>query len=391
VSHGPLIAGLCLAGAALVPAGCVTERVRAPFPSEPIRVAPLQTSRVSAGILPLGSVPYDNRSLPLVSPGGRYVATQTGAPPAWPTLLAGPEAARPEATRVEIFHLDRGVGEAAFVRATEPGVLLGRAGDRAGFLVESLRPDGARWIGTVAWEGAGDQWLVADEHVNAFGCLGPDGRLAWSRRATDAEHFDLVIRAGGREWTVGAQGGDWLHPVWTGEPGGLFALRLEQGRLELTYMNADSPESTRSSLVRLPLASSRPPHDAYQCLASVCVISGVPGPDEPHLLFWHPTSERIGLWRPVSSPGAAVLMLEASVAAVMDPSGLALVATARQLYAQSPANLQDHRALLPGIHVARPVARADWPYVLLSPGTDRVGLTALRLLSDQSLGPRATR
>ena len=379
MTRRPLITGLPSAGV-LALAGCVTDTVtRVPFPSEPIRHAALVTTNVSAGILPLGSVPYDNRSLPLVSPDGKYVATQTGAPPDWPALLASAQATVPDATRVEIFHLDRGVGEAAFVRATDQGVLLGRAGDQAGFLVESLRPDGARWIGYTAWAGAGDQWLVADEHVNAFGCLGPDGRLAWSRRATDAEHFDLVIRAGGEEWTVGAQGGDWLFPVWSSEPDGLFALRLEEGRLQLTYMIAESPLSTRSSLVRLPLAADRPPHDAYQCVASVAVMTGVPGYGEPHLLFWHPTAERICLWRPVSSPGSSLLLLERSIAAVMDASGLALVGTARELYAQSPANLKDRRALLPGTHVPRPVARSDWPYVMLSPGPQRVGLTALRL------------
>jgi hypothetical protein len=368
---------------ALVLAGCVTDSVtRVPFPSESVRPAPLQTTDVSAGILPLGSVPYDNRSLPLVSPDGKYVATQTGAPPDWPTMLAGPQASGPEATRVEIFHLDRAVGEAAFVRATDQGVLLGRAGDRAGFLVESLRPDGARWIGYVAWAGAGDQWLVADEHVNAFGCLGPDGRLAWSRRAIDVEHFDLVIRAGGEEWTVGAQGGDWLFPVWSSEPDGLFALRLEQGRLELTYMIAESPDSTRESLLRLPLATERPPHDAYQCVASLGVMNGVPGPGEPHLLFWHPTAQRIGLWRPLSSPGSSLLLVERSIAAVMDASGFVLVGTAQELYAQNPANLKDRRALLPGTHVPRPVARSDWPYVMLSPGPQRTGLTALRLIRD---------
>ncbi|MHC4082732.1 MAG: hypothetical protein ACYSU2_15585, partial [Planctomycetota bacterium] len=216
----------------------------------------------------------------------------------------------------------------------------------------------------------------------AFGCLGPDGRLAWSRRAADGEHFDLVIRAGGEEWTVGAQGGDWLFPVWSSEPDGLFALRLETGRLELTYMSAGSPDSTRESLVRLPLATECPPHDAYQCVASVAVMIGVPGHGEPHLLFWHPAAERIGLWRPVSSPGSSLMLLERSIAAVMDVSGFALVGTAQQLYAQDPSSLKDRRALLPGTHVPRPVTRSDWPYVMLSPGPERTGLTALRLMAD---------
>ena len=76
---------------------------------------------------------------------------------------------------------------------------------------------------------------------------------------------------------------------------------------------------------------------------------------------------------------------------MVDVSGLALVGTARQLSTQNPADLKDRRALLPGTHVPRPVARSDWPYVLLSPGPERIGLTALRLVEDQLRGPRATR
>ncbi|MHC4711363.1 MAG: hypothetical protein ACYTA3_13365 [Planctomycetota bacterium] len=111
-------------------------------------------------------------------------------------------------------------------------------------------------------------------------------------------------------------------------------------------------------------------------------MNGVPGPGEPHLLFWHPTAQRIGLWRPLSSPGSSLLLVERSIAAVMDASGFVLVGTAQELYAQNPANLKDRRALLPGTHVPRPVARSDWPYVMLSPGPQRTGLTALRLIRD---------
>jgi hypothetical protein len=373
------ITGLSAAGAMAL-AGCVTdEATRVPFPSGPIRMAPRRTTGVSAGILPLGSVPYDNRSLPLVSPDGSLVATQTGPPPDWSTLLAERDATVPQATRVEVYHLDREMGEVTMLRATNEGILLGRAGDGKGFLVESPRTDGSRWIGYTGWDAGAAEWLVADDNVNAFACLGRDGRLAWSRRAQDAEHFDLVIRNGGEEWTVGAQGGDWLMPVWSDVTDGLFALRLESGNLELTYMNAESPLTTRASLVRLPIASERTRHDAYQCLASVAVMNDLPRRREPFLLFWHPTTGRIGLWRPVTSPGAALMFVEGSISAAIDASGTAVVGTAQQLFAQSPANLADRRALLPGAHVPRRVARSDWPFVLLSPRDNRTGLLAFRV------------
>jgi hypothetical protein len=370
VTRQALITGLSVAGAIAI-AGCVTDEVtRVPFPSGPIQMAPRRTTGVSAGILPLGSVPYDNRSLPLVSPDGTLVATQTGPPPDWSTLLAENDATVPQATRVEVYHLDREMGLESLFRETNDGTLLG---------LESPRTDGSRWIGYTGWDAGAAEWLVADDNVNAFACLGRDGRLAWSRRAQDAEHFDLIIRNGGDQWTVGAQGGDWLMPVWSDVADGLFALRLESGKLELTFMNAESPLTTRASLVRLPIASERTRHDTYQCLASVAVMNDLPRRREPFLLFWHPASGRIGLWRPVTSPGAALMLVEGSISAAIDASGTAVVATAQQLFAQNPASLTDRRPLLPGAHVPRRVARSDWPFVLLSPRDNRTGLLAFRV------------
>ncbi|MHC4219061.1 MAG: hypothetical protein ACYSU7_11465 [Planctomycetota bacterium] len=286
----------------------------------------------------------------------------------------------PATTRVEVYRLDRELGEAVYAWATNEGILLGRGGDEDGFLVESPRPDGSRWIGSTRWAGGGAaRWLVADEHVNAFGCPGADGRLAWSRRTQDDEHFDLVIRNGGQEWSVNAHGGDWLLPVWSDMPDGLFALRLEAGRLEVTYMNAESPLTTQASLVRLPIASERTRRDAYQCLASLAVMNDLPQRTEPFLMFWHPTAGRIGLWRPVISPGSAHMLAEGSISAAIDASGTAIVGTSDQLFAQKPANLKDRRSLVPGAHVPRRVARDDWPFVLLSPRNARTGLIAFRL------------
>jgi hypothetical protein len=374
------IAGLLVAGA-LALGGCVTEVVtRSPLPPGPVRPAPRATDGISAAILPLGSVPYDNRSLPLVSPDGEFVATQTGRPPEWPTLLAGIHAPLPDHTRVEVYRLQRELGQADYSRTTPDGMLLGRGGNDEGFLVEAPQADGARWIGFVRWVTSGAEWLVADENVNAFASVGAAGRLAWSRRAPDGEHFDLVIRNGGAEWLLGAQGGDWLLPVWSDTPDALFALRLEAGRLEAVFMNAATPSQTRSTLVRLPIATNRTRHDAYQCLASFACMQDLPPRTEPYLLFWHPTAGRIGLWRPVTAPDSALMLLANSIAAAIDDSGTAVVGTADQLYAESLNDLAACRALVPGAHVPRRVADPDWPFVLLSPRDERTGLIAFRLI-----------
>lgn len=374
---GPLLAGACLAQAACV---TTTESVQRPVRQIPITLAPSQTADLSTGILPLGSVPYDNRSLPLAGPGGRFVATQTGAAPSWDTLLASPLANVPDATRIEVYLLDREMGQADFVRAAGPGLLLGRGGDEQGFLVEAPRDDGSRWIGLSLWHRGGVEWLVADEHVNAFATLGPGGRLAWSRRAPDADHFDLVVRRDGAEWTIGSQGGDWLLPLWSPHDDGLFALHLQEGTLEAAYMRATDGATARQTLVRTPLAAQMTMRDAYQCLAAQAYVVGSQSDDGAALLFWHPGANRIGLWRPETSPAAAVLLEPDSIAATMGPPGWVLVSTASQLDLQSTANPSDKRTLVPGAHVPRPIGHPDWPYLLLTPSPDRIGLMAMRLV-----------
>lgn len=368
---------------AIGPAGCTTETImahhtRATFvesgPREP-------AGAYIAGILPLGSVAYDNRSLPLLSSNGRFVATQVGGPPEWETLLSAPDCPLPLDSRIEIYRLDYNRGEVQLQWVTGRGLLLGRGSDGQGFLVEQPQPDGARWIGSMNWLGDATRWLVDDEHVNAFGALGPDGRLAWSRRSGGAEHFDLVIRDGDEEWTVGAQGGDWLLPVWAGRGADLFALRLEDGRLEATYMNAATPDSTRQGVVRVLIAEQRTRYDAYQCLASYSAPSEAQaGSGQPSLLLWHPSATRMVLWLPLSSPNALTLLEPESMAAVMDDSGNMLLATGQGVILISPVDSHRRRTLIPGTHILRPLSPRDWPYMVLSPRGDRIGLMALRLV-----------
>ncbi len=373
---------------AIGPAGCTTETVMAhhtratfvePGPREP-------AGAFIAGILPLGSVAYDNRSLPLVSSNGRFVATQVGGPPQWETLLAAPDCPQPLDSRIEIYRLDHELGEAQLQWVRGPGLLLGRGGNERGFLVEKPQPDGARWIGSMNWSGDATRWLVADEHVNAFGALGPDGRLAWSRRSGGAEHFDLVVRHGDEQWTVGAQGGDWLMPVWAGTGADLFALRIEDGRLEAAFMNVATPDTTRQNVARVLIAEQRTRYDAYQCLASYA--PNTTGPGQPSLLLWHPSATRMALWLPLSSPDAMTLLEPESMAAVMDDSGNMLVATGQGVILMSPLDPRRRRTLVPGTHVLRPLTARDWPYMVLSPRGDRIGLMALRLVPYL---PRATR
>ncbi|MEE8458588.1 MAG: hypothetical protein V3S08_01875 [Phycisphaerales bacterium] len=372
-------------GVVVAGAGCATDQTiwthhtRASF----VDPGPRQDAGdLIAGVLPLGSVPYDNRSLPRVSPDGRFVATQVGGPPAWETLLASPDRPLPERSRIEIYYLDHDSGEAQLQWVTPRGVLLGRGGDKRGFLVEQPLADGARWIGMMPWTGGRTKWLVDDDSVNAFASPGPDGHLAWSRRVGGAEHFDLVIRRGSEQWTVDGNGGDWLMPVWASARD-LFVLRLIDGRLSAAYMDASSQATTRDTLQQVALAEQRTRYDAYQCLASYTPPGGLDRDRvAPMLTMWHPTAARMAVWLPLSSPAAPMLLDPRSIAAVVDVSGNVLVTTADGVRLQNPADPRRSRTLLPGTQVLRTVDSDAWPYMALSPRGDRISLMAVRLLRE---------
>ena len=115
-----VIAGFLLATVA----GCASAE-KPPPPRKPIAARPVQqrTGGISTGVLPLGFVPYDLRTLPLVSPDGQFVATRAGGPPSWETLLATSNAPVAYGGRIEIHRIDRRLGEAVFFRATGPDML----------------------------------------------------------------------------------------------------------------------------------------------------------------------------------------------------------------------------------------------------------------------------
>ena len=96
----------------------------------------------SLEFLQLGTVETDGFTLPVISPNGRFLAVQTGDPPDMATALARPGQRAPRASRIALYRLDdRGIVR---LGETASGLVLGRAADDAGVLIESPRPDGAR-------------------------------------------------------------------------------------------------------------------------------------------------------------------------------------------------------------------------------------------------------
>ena len=359
--------------------------------SQPLNTAAgaSQTLQVIAGLLPLGTVPYDNMSLPLVNPSGRFLAVQTGAPPTWPTVLAEPAADIPVATRIDVYELDLREDikpnerrAPSMVTSLGEPALLGRSCDSEGFLIESPREDGSRWIGKANWTTGEIQWLVTGTDVNAFACMGLNGRLAWSRRAIDVDQFELVVRnARGEEWVSTWPGENWLLPTWSGRGESLYFLTLANGRLDLCYANALSDAAIRQSRQRIPLSTGAIDFTAYQTVIGQAGAIEGSLPQRDQLVFFHPGMQRMAVWRPLAPSDRQLSYLgPRSIGALVDQEEIAFVTTAESLLRQNIRVPTERMELVGGVHMPRQTVSSTWPYLLLNPGEGRVGITAMKLL-----------
>lgn len=341
------------------------------------RPAPVRSTRVLAEISPRGSVPYDMQSLPLVSPDGRYIATQTQVAPTWPTVAAQHDAQVPFATRVEIYAIDE--NGVSFVANVNEPLLLGRSFNREGFIVESPNRDGSRWIGLASWKTGEVTWLVTGEDVNAFASLGPDGRLAWNRRRVDGPEnaFDLVIRQGEQEWSLDSPYESWLMPTWSGNGDNLFALVLsDEGNLSAVYGTARGELALRQSRRDIHLASDATVYTAYQTIGAQVNSPDIPSREQ--FIFMHPSRARMALWQPRSGSATMVKFFDLNTfAAVLESDEHALVTTERQLLRQSLRNERDRNEMLAGVQVPRLTNGSQWRYILLSPQENVIGITAM--------------
>lgn len=220
------------------------EKSVAKLPEGPIaRREPGRTvaTDITVEVQPRGSVRYDGQALPVASPDGRWLAVQEGEPPTWETMLAQPGAMPPAETRLVVYDL---AGSAPTkVPLAEPlnaGLILGRGADDEGFLVESQRPDGSRWIGQASWLTGRVKWLASGEFVNAFGFLTTRGELVYVRRRTHETDFELAIRTrDGREATKRAIDGSYSHPLSAAADEAFFVFRHSRSGTDLEAIEID--------------------------------------------------------------------------------------------------------------------------------------------------------
>ncbi|MFM7050640.1 MAG: hypothetical protein ACKOYN_00700 [Planctomycetota bacterium] len=361
--------------AVVVLSGCVTTVRPAPpvVAVPPASPPPRNAERVSEGATPagpqatasgssvaidfrtLGSVATDGFTLPLFSPDGRFVAVQTGAAPDRATMLARDGQRPPLDARIALYRLStRGIER---LGETDAGLVLGRSADARGFLVESPRPDGARWIGRIAWgtsaatSGYEPEWLVQDGRVNAFAALGAAGELAYCTRDVGRPAFDLVVRRDGRSMTLGGNGvRSYMLPMLSADGSKVMAIALRDGIVELASAETTSEADMARSLVKSFVTDRGNDETAMQMAAPQGARDGVDGAD---MLFYHPVLGTVARWndrdgmRPVAEAALAACRLDGARVVYLSGSAVRVGASREGASPARPGTLVLDRTAVP--------------------------------------------
>ncbi|MBP27580.1 MAG: hypothetical protein CMJ63_05110 [Planctomycetaceae bacterium] len=342
----------------------------------------------------IGAIPWNSTTLPLLSPNGQWIATSTGDIPSNAMRLALPGASVPEDAKIEIWEVLPSRSGIRLQNTISGSVLLTDSADDEGFLVESPRADGSRWIGEIDWRTGNLQWLVQDEHVNTMPSLGPRGRLAWCVRTQQEIEFSLAIRfQDEREFVLPVNDGEWLLPMWSDRSSRLSAWRLgEDGTLSIVSIDGESPDTLESSIKQALIMAGANRWDALRATANRSIVQGLQPSRFEEVIFYHPIRQRIAVWRPMAANSDRVISLaEGSIDAVHDHEGNFLLTMPDGLHWQDLSNLSricrvDHVPLY-----ARRTTDPMLPYVLLDPETNVVRVRGMRGASPptQTNQPRA--
>lgn len=329
----------------------------------------------------IGEVDYDDFSIPLSSPDGRFLAVRSGAPPAWPTVLAQ-EGARPASVvPIEILRIEP--DEVARVRTIRGPWLLGRGADSNGFLIEEQRPDGTRRIGRVPWLEGDPTWLVDDEFVNAFATTGPDGTLAWSRRRVEDASFDLMVRRPDTpDWRLERRfERSWIDPVLAADGRTIFALRRGDGTVEIGWSRLTDEDRFRDGMMTHPISIRTNERLVHAMLSPQAGIEASPPGGPPRIIFLHPDLQRLVEWsperdlaRPFPEGVIVASMLDENRGIAATEDGLLLVELAAS-GGLLPAKIQ----LAESLAIPRRSGIEAEPILLLRPGSGRFEILLARL------------
>lgn len=373
----------------------------ASLPDEPIARPVLggtTASRVSVSVQSLGPITYDGMSVPMVSPDGLFIATQT--PPAprrqWRLAIDGEPAPRGEPMpTVAIARLRDNLAlpaQSTEVFDHDAPILLGRDAGPRGVLIESPRPDGSRWIGMASWsdQQAAVTWLVRGRAVAAHAVLGPAGGLLYARRpANDAlARFSLVHRdPAGVERVLELPDAHLVYPLLAPDQRHATCLAVaDSGAIALLLIDLSTASMGTPGRVvrRYDLASAGGLEGAAQIVAaSQSAVAGLSAADAlatgsplptsdpmPGLgpFFFHPAMDRMAAID--AHRRTLVALAPGSVAAADAGDGRALCSTPDGLVLWTPgpqAGRGTATRVLSEDYLPRRTASTDRPFVLLAP------------------------
>lgn len=373
------------------------------------------------------TVAYDGFTLPLISPDGRWLATQVGVAPTWPTLLATKDQTAPMASSIEIWALDAKSGRR--VAEFGEGLILGRSAVDSGFLVEEVLDDGSRRIGLVEWpERDRDDkpattrapiepdWILDDGRVNAFASLSMNGRsIAWCVREVRDDGFSLAVRhAGDSAARVGSStlandggwkrapgpGQSWLFPLFgedASTTGGgasatlptLFAMRYRDGMTDLVAGDSRDAVSFEQSEVVRRLSIRMDERRSYQTLAPQGTAAAVGRGEDARLVLFDPDLRRMAIWDPRDDSFRP--LASGTFAACLAPDGAVLASDRDGL-------ILDHAKAAPGFpprvypraaiprHVTMAPSATPHDWILFVPDRKMVSVVRFALIDAAAVG-----
>ncbi|MBC8202544.1 MAG: hypothetical protein H8E91_01830 [Planctomycetes bacterium] len=319
---------------------------------------------------PIGSLPWDRFTLPVISPDGTNAAVQLG--PSVPTqVLTGTDASNLSHTVIELHRIDPANGNAMQpIVVKQRGLLLGRNANNERLLVEAPRGNAGRWVGEIDWDTGKLRWLVSDDSINAFPTLNRYGDIAWSRQLESEERFHIVVKTATGQRVIDDGKSDWLMPSFAVNDR-LNVYRLKNGSLSLVNLDlhARDPLLTASSLLLIESGATR--EQAWQ------IATTNPANPKGLLVFYHPLHQRMTVWQP-GKPLETVYLARDSVAAAPVADGSWLVATSDRMIRQELGADE-------GIHLrnklAVPVATTStkWTHLMLVPDGNRLQVRAVNV------------
>jgi len=336
----------------------------------------------------IGAVAWNASMLPVLSPDGHWVAVSSGEAPGTATQLALPGAPPPSDAAIEVWQVMPGYGGLRPVATVDMPCILTDTADDEGFLVESPRPDGSRWIGKVDWRSGTTEWLVRDDAINTMPTIGPGGRLAWCSRTADDGQLSLVIRfRSGREFVLPPDNAEWMFPLWSERSTRLSAFRLtDNGLLQLVSLDGDSADTLTQDARQVTIMTGANRWDAVKGTANRTAVQGRQAPPLEEVIFYHPIEQRMCVWMPTGiNADRWVPLAEGSIDATHDDRGNFLLTTAAGLQWQA---LELNGATVRVDHVpvfARPTTDPMRPFILLDPGKEVVRLRGMRPRRETSI------